>query len=48
MIARFRALAAVGVQHVIFSVGNVWEIRNIETLGREVIPPVHDLEPATI
>ena len=47
-IARFRALAAVGVQHVIFSVANVCDIRNIETLGREVIPSVHDLEPATL
>jgi alkanesulfonate monooxygenase len=48
VIARFRGLAAVGVQHVIFSVANVWDIRNLETLGREVIPTVHDLEPATL
>jgi F420-dependent oxidoreductase-like protein len=48
VIARFRGLAAVGVQHVIFSVANVWDIRNLESLGREVIPTVHDLEPATL
>jgi hypothetical protein len=38
----------VGVQHVIFSVANVWDIRKLENLGREVIPTVHDLEPATL
>jgi alkanesulfonate monooxygenase len=48
VIARFRTLAAVGVQHVIFSLGDVWDVRNIETLGREVLPTVHDLEPAEI
>jgi F420-dependent oxidoreductase-like protein len=48
VVARFRTLAAVGVQHVIFSLGNVWDIGNLETLGREVLPAVHDLEPADI
>ncbi|MGZ6314303.1 MAG: LLM class F420-dependent oxidoreductase [Candidatus Limnocylindrales bacterium] len=48
VVARFRTLAAVGVQHVIINLGNVWDVRNIETLGREVLPAVHDLEPAEI
>jgi F420-dependent oxidoreductase-like protein len=48
VIARFRTLAAVGVQHVIFNLANAWDVRNIETLSREVIPSVHDLAPATI
>jgi F420-dependent oxidoreductase-like protein len=48
VISRFRTLAAVGVQHVIFNMANVWDPRNMETLGREVIPAVHDLEPRAI
>jgi alkanesulfonate monooxygenase SsuD/methylene tetrahydromethanopterin reductase-like flavin-dependent oxidoreductase (luciferase family) len=48
VVARLRTLAAVGVQHAIFNLANVWDVRNIETLGRDVIPSVHDLEPATI
>jgi F420-dependent oxidoreductase-like protein len=48
VVARFQTLAAVGVQHVIFSLANVWDVRHIETLSREVIPSVHDIVPATI
>ena len=35
-----RALAAVGVQHVIFNMPNVHEIAPLETFGREIIPAV--------
>ncbi len=48
VIARFRKLAEVGVQHVIFSLTNVHDVRNLETLGRDVIPQVHAIEPAAI
>jgi F420-dependent oxidoreductase-like protein len=45
---RFANLAEVGVQHVIFNLSNAWDLRNIETLARDVIPAVHDLKPAAI
>jgi F420-dependent oxidoreductase-like protein len=48
VIERFRTLAAVGVQHVIFGLANVWDVRNLEILGREVVPAIHDLEPKAI
>jgi F420-dependent oxidoreductase-like protein len=48
VIERFGALAAVGVQHVIFNTTNVWDPRTIETLAREILPAVHAMEPAAI
>jgi F420-dependent oxidoreductase-like protein len=48
VVAGFGALADVGVQHVIFGLANVSDIRNIETLGRDVLPQVHALEPKAI
>ena len=45
---RFRTLAEVGVQHVIFGLADVWDPRNIETLARDVLPQVHALEPKAI
>jgi len=38
VLARCRALAAVGVQHAIFNMPNVHEIKPLETFGREIIP----------
>jgi F420-dependent oxidoreductase-like protein len=40
LVARCRALAEVGVQHAIFNMPNVHEIRPLEAFGREVIPAV--------
>ena len=48
VIARFRTLAAVGVQHIIFGVADVWDVRKLEVLGREVIPTIHELKPSAI
>jgi F420-dependent oxidoreductase-like protein len=48
IVKRFRGLAGVGVQHVIFNLTDVANLSNLETLGREVLPAVHDLEPAAI
>jgi F420-dependent oxidoreductase-like protein len=42
LIAFCRALAAVGIQHYIFSLPNVHDVRPLEVLGREVIPAVAD------
>jgi F420-dependent oxidoreductase-like protein len=40
VIAQCKALAAVGVQHAIFNMPNVHEIRPLEIFGREIIPAV--------
>jgi F420-dependent oxidoreductase-like protein len=48
IVDRFATLAQVGVQHVIFNMAGVSDPRNIETLGREVLPRVHAMEPTTI
>ena len=48
VVDRFAGLARVGVQHVIFGLANVWDPKNIETFGREVLPRVHAMEPAAI
>ncbi len=40
MIDHCRALSALGVQHLIVNMPNVYEIRPLETIGREVIPAV--------
>ena len=39
----FGELSDAGAQHVIFSVGDVWDPRAIEILGRDVVPAVHAL-----
>jgi len=44
----FRSRAAVGVQHFIVSMTGVDDIRNIETMGRDVIQQVHAIEPKAI
>jgi F420-dependent oxidoreductase-like protein len=38
VIAQCEALAAIGVQHAIFNLPNVHEIRPLEVFGREIIP----------
>jgi alkanesulfonate monooxygenase SsuD/methylene tetrahydromethanopterin reductase-like flavin-dependent oxidoreductase (luciferase family) len=38
-----RALASLGIQHVIFNMPNVHEIKPLETFGREIIPAVAEL-----
>lgn len=43
VIAQCRALAGIGVQHAIFSLPNVHEIRPLELFGREIIPAVAGL-----
>jgi hypothetical protein len=43
VIAQCRELAGVGVQHAIFNLPNVHEIRPLEVFGREIIPAVADL-----
>jgi F420-dependent oxidoreductase-like protein len=44
----FRSRAEVGVQHFIVSMTGVDDIRNIETMGRDVIPQIHAIEPKAI
>ena len=44
----FGTLAEVGVQHVIFNVANVDDLRNLESLGRDVLPQVHAIAPRAI
>jgi len=43
VIAKCRALAGLGVQHAMFNMPNVHEIRPLEAFGREIIPAVADL-----
>lgn len=43
VIEQCRAQAALGVQHMIFNMGNVHEITPLETFGREIIPAVAGL-----
>jgi F420-dependent oxidoreductase-like protein len=44
----FGALAEVGVQHVIFNLANVDDVRNLERLGRDVLPQVHAIAARAI
>jgi F420-dependent oxidoreductase-like protein len=48
VVERFATLAEVGVQHVIFNLANANDLRNIETIGRDVIPQVRAIEPRAI
>jgi F420-dependent oxidoreductase-like protein len=41
VVDRFGTLARVGVQHVIFSLVNAWDPKNVETVGRDIVPAVH-------
>jgi F420-dependent oxidoreductase-like protein len=42
VIDQCRSLAALGIQHVIFNMPNVHEIKPLETFGREIIPVVRE------
>lgn len=44
----FGMLADVGVQHVIFNLAGVYDMRNLESLGRDVLPQVHAIAPRAI
>ena len=43
VIEECRALAGVGIQHAIFNMPNVHEIKPLETFGKEIIPALADL-----
>ena len=43
VIEECRALAAIGIQHAIFNMPNVHEIKPLEIFGREIIPQLADL-----
>jgi alkanesulfonate monooxygenase SsuD/methylene tetrahydromethanopterin reductase-like flavin-dependent oxidoreductase (luciferase family) len=43
VVDRFGELSDAGAEHVIFSVRNVDDLSNLETLGRDVIPQLHQL-----
>jgi F420-dependent oxidoreductase-like protein len=43
VVNKFGELSDAGAQHVIFSVANVHDLANLETIGREVIPQLRDL-----
>ena len=43
VVARGRAQAAAGVQHLIVNMPEVWNVRHLELIGREVVPVVHTL-----
>jgi F420-dependent oxidoreductase-like protein len=43
VIEECRALAGIGIQHAIFNMPNVHEVKPLETFGREIIPVLADL-----
>ncbi len=43
VVARARAQAAAGVQHLIVNMPEVWDVRHLERIGREVIPRLQEL-----
>lgn len=43
IIALCRTLASMGIQHAIFNMPNVQDIKPLETFGREIIPALKDL-----
>ena len=45
---RFETLAAVGVQHVIFSLANVADPHTIEVIGRDLLPRAHSIASKAI
>jgi F420-dependent oxidoreductase-like protein len=48
VVERFGTLAEVGVQHVIFNLAGVSDVRTIETIDRELLPQIRALEPKAI
>ncbi|MCA1588248.1 MAG: hypothetical protein LC744_06265 [Chloroflexi bacterium] len=43
VIGRIRAQAEASVQHVIVNMPEVWDLRHLERIGREVLPAVETL-----
>ena len=43
VIEECKALAGLGIQHAIFNMPNVHEIKPLEIFGKEIIPAVADL-----
>jgi F420-dependent oxidoreductase-like protein len=43
LVARIRAQAEAGVQHLIVNMPEVWDLRHLERIGREVVPAVEAL-----
>lgn len=43
VVARIRAQGAAGVQHLIVNMPEVWDLRHIERIGREVVPALAEL-----
>ncbi len=48
VVERFGTLAEVGVQHVIFNLAGVSDVRNLETIGRDLLPQIRVLEPKAL
>jgi F420-dependent oxidoreductase-like protein len=48
IVDRFGDLARVGVQHVILGLADVWDPKNLDNFGRDVIGPLHAIEPTRI
>ena len=43
VVARAHAQAAAGVQHLIVNMPDVWDVRHLELIGREVVPALQEL-----
>jgi hypothetical protein len=43
VVARARAQADAGVQHLIVNMPDAWDTRHLEVIGREVVPLVEGL-----
>jgi F420-dependent oxidoreductase-like protein len=43
VVARGRAQAAAGVQHLIVNMPDVWDVRHLELIGRKVVPALQEL-----
>lgn len=46
VVARARALADAGVEHLIVNLPDAWDIRHLELIGREVIPALEEVAAA--
>ena len=48
VVERFGTLAEVGVQHVIFNLRDISDPRNLEMIGRNLLPQIRAIEPKAI
>ncbi len=48
VVERFGTLAEVGVQHVIFSLRGISDVRTLETIGRDLLPQLRTIEAKAI